>query len=573
MNKSKYANTELHYSNWLKMVIDLISPKNLYLISGRGTGKTSDVLADRARDICYDMPGAPFAFVGDTYINLIKNTVKTFLEGWERLGWIEAHDNKVGHFVVDKPPPSYFHKPFTRLDTYKHTISVFNGCTFNLVSLDRPSTGAGNNYAHLFGDEAKYLKESKLKKLTPSIRGNYIKFGHSPFFRGRSFVSDYPDLNSSREDNWIIRMHKNMDKSQIQSILDCAFVLNDIRMQIHISEESKYKDLDKIKKLTLQLRRWTERYNRVRSNSTFFYLASSMVNVDILTNDYFFEQFQDLEFEDYKTSILTIKPSLASGARFYSNLDPAHFFSDGYNYNYYDSFTLKDNISQSSRGLRYVRTHEKLEAGVDFGNMCSMIIGQEQLPHYRILKNIHILSPLWINDLASQFLSFFQDHGRKEIDIYYDRSANTYSQQKQDFATKLKNSIEKESSGSGLVRSTGWKVNLMSLGQANINHSEEFDFMIELMSGKNPSLPKLLIDLFECKELKSSLELAKLTKDSKGNLKKDKKSETLPLLRLPLESTNYSDTFKYLLCRKKYLDYVKARKPVFMGDPSWRNIK
>ena len=69
----KHDQVDLRYANWLKQTIDLISPKNLYLIAGRGMGKTSDVLAERSMDIVYDMPGGSFAFVGDTYINLQKN--------------------------------------------------------------------------------------------------------------------------------------------------------------------------------------------------------------------------------------------------------------------------------------------------------------------------------------------------------------------------------------------------------------------------------------------------------------------------------------------------------------------
>lgn len=92
------------------------------------------------------------------------------------------------------------------------------------------------------------------------------------------------------------------------------------------------------------------------------------------------------------------------------------------------------------------------------------------------------------------------------------------------------------------------------------------------MSDNTPGLPKLRIDMFECKELKSSLELAPVAKDTKGNIKKVKKSEKFPIKRLPMESTNYSDAFKYLMCRKKYLDIAKSRRPVTFGDPVVRSL-
>lgn len=559
---------ELRYGNWLKQAIDLISPKNLYLIAGRAMGKTSDVLAERSMDVCYDMPGASFALVGDTYLNLQKNVIKTLKEGWDRKGWIEIEGNKIGHFISDKHPPGYFKKPHSALETYKHAISIFNGCTFTLVSLDRPSSGGGNNYQHIFGDESKYQKEDKLKKLTPAVRGNYIRFGNSPFYRGRTFTTDYPDPNSIYEDDWILRMVKNMDKKQIADILECAFVLNDIRIEYMQAE--KESDPSKLKNIARSLERWEARYNKIRRNSTLFYIATSFVNADILTEGYFIEQFQTLEPEDYQTTILSMKRKLEEAAMFYGNLAEKHFYSDGYNYDYYDRFGLRDNISENCRGLKYLRVNEKLELGVDFGNMVGMTIGQEQWPYYRMLKNMFVLPPQYIQELANNFLDFFEPHKRKEIDLYYDRSGNQLYRQKQDIANKLKNTIEKRTDNNGHIKPTGWKVNLMSVGQGNISHTEEYDLMVDMLGEKNPGLPKLLIDQFECKEYKSSLEMAPLEKDTKGNIKKVKKSEKLAPRRLPMESTNMSDAGKYLLCRKKYLDVVKSRRSISFGDPGLR---
>ena len=161
------------------------------------------------------------------------------------------------------------------------------------------------------------------------------------------------------------------------------------------------------------------------------------------------------------------------------------------------------------------------------------------------------------------FINFFSAHKRKVLHLYYDRAANQYSKAKQDFATKLKKSIEIDGNGNA----TGWHVVLMSVGQANITHSEEFDLMNELMSDRNRHLPKLQIDGHECRELKSSLELAPVEKDGRGNIKKDKRSEKLAAHRLPMESTNMSDAFKYLLCRKKYLKVVKKKGTIgTLGD-------
>ena len=558
--------TEIRYSNQVKMLIDLIKPKNLVFIGGRGTAKSTDIIAERAIDICHEMPRAPFAFVADTYVNLMTNIVPAILLGWERKKWFEYDEKSgFGHYIVDKQPPGNWPLPYIKTFDYKHTISTFLGNKFFLLSLDRSSISAGISVVHHFIDECKFAREDRVSKLFPTLRGDSLMYGNSPYFMGQTFCTDMPNPNLGEYD-WIFRLEKNMNKKQIITILQAALVVNEINIDINnaIREERDDSVIQNLKKLHAK---WLDRYRKMRYGSTFFHIVSSFANADVLTINYFKNLFESLELEEFKSSVLSIKATLEKNVRFYGNLKSTHFYEDSYNYAYYDQFGILDNVSQSSQGLKYIRHDQLLEAGFDAGNMMSIVIGQEQGSTYRVLKNMYVLSPQWIQDLASQFLSFFEKHQRKTIHLYYDRSANQYSKSKQDFATKLKQSIEYHSTG----KPTGWNVVLMSVGQANINHSEEFDLMNELMSGRNKHLPDLQIDLHECRELKSSLEIAPLTKDGRGNIKKDKRSEKLDPKRLPMESTNFSDAFKYLLCRKKYLKIVKSKHSISsFGDVSVR---
>src|SRR5699024_3771429 len=86
-------------------IVALLKTKILILILGRGTGKTSDITAQRLIDIAYDMPGAPVVWVSDTYANLQKNVLPSLLEGLERLGYREGV-----HFVLGKAPLVYSEK-------------------------------------------------------------------------------------------------------------------------------------------------------------------------------------------------------------------------------------------------------------------------------------------------------------------------------------------------------------------------------------------------------------------------------------------------------------------------------
>jgi len=567
MSKPSPEEVEYRYSNWLSMMIDIIKPKNLYVIGGRGTAKTQDIIAKRSIDIIYDLQRGTFAFLADTYVNALTNIIPNLITGWERQGFFEDITidgiRRPGHFVCDKEPPFDFDRPFTRATEFKHTISTFNGCLFMIKSLDRPSANAGISTVHNFGDEAKFANEDKLKKSVPTLRGDYLLYKDSPYFMGQTFATDMPNPADGEHD-WILKMKNNMDIVKIIAIFHKALHVNEIEYELYQAQQQKAGEKE-IKNITTRLDRERARLHKARKNSTLFMVASSLVNIDILTFEYLITNINSLEYEEFKTAILSMKASLEIGARFYAQFGDKHLYEDGYNYDYYDRFGLRDNISQTSEGLRYVQHDQPLDVGFDAGNMMSFCIGQEQGNELRVLKDMFTLSPDWIPELGEQFVKFFQNHKCKIVNLHYDRAANNYRGAKQDFASQVKHAIEYDKTG----RPTGWRLNLMSIGQGNIAMGDEYDLANQMMGEKNPRLPRLLIDKFECPRLVSSLRLAPLAKDSRGNIIKVKTSEKLKdIKRLPMESTNMSDAFKYFICRKNYLKIAKQKKHSTAGITS-----
>lgn len=556
----KDIDVEGRFATWVKMAIDLISPKDLMLVAGRGTSKTSDIIAERSMDIIYDMPGSYQVFVADTYVNALKNVVPTLLEGWERKGW-----RKGTHYVTDARPPDHFKLPYKPVQNYNHTISIFNGCFYNLVSMDQPSGAAGNSYQHIFGDEVRYTDPDKLKKLTPALRGEYTRFGHSVYYRGRTFTTDMPNVAEGDYD-WILEEEKNMDREQIETALQAALVMNEIKKELYNAIKDNNKE--KVRALKRNLIRWTERWVRSRRDSTFFFVVSSYVNVDVLTDGFFTDSLKALGIEEFKASILSLKAELKKGEKFYVNLGEHHFYDDGVKSEYYNKFAIGEKIEESSLALRHIDHDAPLDAGMDFGNMCSMVLGQELGRYYYVFKNLYTLAPESSKELAIAFLDFFKHHKTKILNLYYDRSGNQYSKLKKDWATEIQDHIEKMNG-----EATGWKVNLMNRNQATIFHDEEFNYAKKLMGEYYDQIPKLKICRYQCRELKSSLELAKTkvkknTRTGSNEILKDKSSEDLPLKKLPMFSTNMSDAFKYLMWRKKWVKITNDRKRGRMTAPS-----
>ena len=563
----KAEDVELRYSNWFSQLVNLLQTTFLFIIGGRGTSKSEDILAERTMDIAYDMQGAFVALSADTFMNATKNIVPSIVNGWKRKGWVEGV-----HFVVDVRPPKHFKLPYKPIFNWKHTITTFTGTHFKIISQDRPSIGAGDSFQHHVGDEAKYLNEKKLNKVNPAVRGEFVRFGHSPFYGGLTFTTDMPNVNQGEYD-WILRMADNMDKEKIKYLLYLAVETNKIRAEMvrrmHFCKEHP-QDIGakrKLKRIEKTLKKWEERLRKFRMNTTFFYVVSSFVNADILTAGYFKKLLENMDFKEFMVSILSLEPKLEKGLMFYPNLSPTNFYMDGYAYGNRDKYKSTDDYVESSLDLRYIDHNAPLEFGLDTGNMCSLAIGQEQGRVLRVLKEFHTLPPSFLPELGEMVVEYFKYHKCKQIMLWADRAANKWKQVGEDHASKFKKAIEHNKDGTR----TGWVVTVMTENQGNITQQREYELMLEMMSGSNKDLPLLLIDKHNCPNIKSSMERAekiiKVNREGNKTIHKDKSSEKLPNSELPKKSTNYSDAVKYLCCRQSYLDKTKGWTTQY-ADPS-----
>jgi hypothetical protein len=355
-----------------------------------------------------------------------------------------------------------------------------------------------------------------------------------------------------------------MNPERIKLILNAFDQLNKLRVKFYNETQSKGRE-SKLNDLQKQIDKWEHYVHKARNEQTFFINSGSLANIQVLTIKGFKGLVETLGIEELKKSVLGIRPILKRTLRFYTNLTDKHFYTNGYNYDYYDKFGYNETPINDSRGLRYIDKTAKLEGGLDVGNMKSLVLAQPDGGEYRLLKFLYTIPPFSYRELGDQFTSFFLYHENKVIDLYYDRAANAYQELGEDAAGKIKEVIEKDSAGNR----TGWQVNLMSRKQANIPQDVEYEFMLAMLSENTPGLPRLRIDAINCKQVKSSMEKAPAKiKYSKGIkiVGKEKKSEKLAVERLPMESTNASDAVKYLLCRPDWIALTKPRKKrAFVG--------
>lgn len=572
--KLKITNdVETRYSNWMAQLIAVMMPWSLYWIAGRASAKTVQVLAERVQEVAQDCPGAPFAWVSDTYSDLHKNIIPSLVDGLSLLGWEPGI-----HYVINEEPPREWRDRMYNICTdWRNTMVFYTGFNFTFISLDRPAIGAGRSYVGVFGDEVKYFPEEKFTNLLKAVRGFRVKYGDSVWYRSRTLTTDMPNPNHLGEYDWILKLAKQNDKQKILLMLQAGFVYNETKRE-YVAALQRYEELKEASRAdrsllpklsaaerTMQLarknmQRWEERWIRTRRGTSFFFISSSYVNVDILGEDWFSDEFAE-GLEGILCNILSIIPKLEASQMFYCNLTMKNFYADGF---------LNEVIERHPFGweqdctvLRYLDPNRPLEAGMDSGNMLSMVFGQRKGDVMRILKELYTLPPNSVRVLADKFLHYFKPHKRKILKLYYDRSMNNYKSVGTDMATQIKKNIEVDADG----HRTGWQVQLMSLGQGNIQSNLEYRFFMDLLSGNlRRTLYTLLIDQHNCPNLKSEMEVTetKITTGANGSslIVKQKTGDKLPVHRLPKESTNLTDALKYFILRKEVIRIWKTGRAV-----------
>lgn len=552
---------EPRFMNWVTQLMNMCMPWSCWWFAGRASAKTTQLLAERLKQAVIECPGAPFAWIADTYSNLHQNVIPSLLEGLRFLGWEEGSE-----FIIDKQPPdNWRRKMYNVVSNFKHTMTFYNGVTVTFFSLDRPSIGAGRSFVAIFGDEIKYWKEEQFTNILKTVRGYYARYGQNPWYRSRTFTTDLPNPNHIGEYDWCFKIVKSMDRERVKLLIKVSLVYNDTRVQyaatlqrLHSAEleEAPSSTIDKLKKeladAETTMERWRKRWEKARHRVTMAIISSTFVNLDVLGTEFFNDE-QSESLEGFETNILSIRPHLAANQKFYPTLTADNFYADGYDNSVIDKFQY--GWQEDCSVLRYLDRGRLLEAGMDAGNMLSMVFGQRTGKTYRLLKELYTISPQTERDLADKFLAYFKPMQHKVLRLYYDRAMNNYQKQRADMATKIKQAIERNADG----HPTGWRVILMSRGQGDIYSDVEYRFMMALLSGNlQDRLFSLLIDRHNCECTKAEMENCptKVTKDrfNRDVIRKEKKGDKLPFERLPKESSNLTDAVKYLLMRPEWIN-------------------
>lgn len=488
--------------------------KTIILEWARGTGK-STILAWFVKEAVKQMPRATGIIVGETFQQILSRTLPSTKAGLEMFGIFEGID-----YVVGKCGRSLgFEMPFQAPDKWDNTIHFSNGFIFILVSNDMPNSGRGINSSIVIGDEAVLLDKERLF--------NNVQTTNRSTCGG--LYEDQPLCNAEIYASSVAMTEKG---------------------QWFTDHEAKAKKEP-----------WKVLFSK----------APAAANKHNLSKDWFDRMRDNAPSKmHYDAEIRNIRPSKVTNG-FYPSLDPKkHYYRYAYDNEYLQRIgtngKAKDfNCLQDTDVMR----HKPLIMSIDWGNIITMTISQDQSERYRKLKEFHVSSPKIIDDIIDEEFAPYYEEKKKHnnvIEFYFDRNGN--NKQANSRLTFAEQAIV-------ALKRNGWKVIVkVRKGSENPPHNEKFIVINYLLKyGGTKGLPAIEINENNCPSLIISLENAPALPGNKPNtIVKDKRSEKSKTL--PQEhATHFSDTFDiplYWRYHKQVMRLISNSKddsvmPLFKG--------
>lgn len=562
------------YLSIVQIMVKLIDTTFMFVECGRGSGKTTHMLAPRIDRVQNDMPGAELVLAAATYKSIIENILpgilEYFLENYQRGIYFEFGKKPPEHFgVASKEHPNASRTLIESTTDWKHTLSFVNGTVVKFVSCDRPESMLGKNAAHLFVDEMIRIPEDKfVERIFPALRADRAKFGHSHYFMGITGFSSTPNFET--DEDWWTAYEKDVNPRLIKNILEVSYNV-DLRLTELIKAQAEMDEANERKQQRF-LERWTPRLNEARRGQTMYMRASSLSNIKILGVEYIRNQIKSIKDPDkLNTSIFAIRKHRVKDM-FFGRFSKYHLFDDGISESAYrrkDRISIEETIKFTSRDLKYCKSNQPLLAGYDPGPFSSIVFAQKDKVNkkFRVLKNMWAIHPDQQDVLADQIDEFFKDHKRKEIYLYYDRAANQNDPKYRDYYP-LNGTLNDTDANllATALKKKKWTVHLMNKNQGTIYYSQHYH-LLNMLFGKNDgSRYDILIDRNECEQLVSSINHSPLKKHE-GKILLDKSGERQDFEAQIYYSTQIASALMYLLWGEfnHLLPSSDRTKPTYKG--------
>lgn len=510
-------NGKLYVSEFQRKVA-LVNANTTIIIAGRGTGKSTQCIANRTIEDIHAMPGACIALLGNTYTQVQERTLASTVSGWGQRGFLQDK-----HWKVGKPLKGWGKPLYTPLEWDK-CISTYTGTILVPVSLDRPGLANSYTFWEIIGDEAKMFDYEIMKEdILPTLRAPTHYFPNCPHQRGLFLTTSMPSLP---EGQWLLDFEKQQNPKLIEKILSLAEELEMVKVKCIMSKAQYTKEA-----LQKEIDLREKDLNILRKNCTFYIEASTLSNIDILDFNYIITQ-KKLLGDKFNTEILNIRPQ-GTNIMFYNGLGNKNFYS-AYDYAFIDNYSLLQTIPLDYRRDKDYNPNLPLLMGFDFGarfNGCVVCQDNRADFTFRVINNFYVENGGTIAEVVEKFNDYYGAVKYKMVYLYYDNTGNN------------RQGIVKQTPAEELetqLTALGWRVQRITKGGANLPHHKKYFLWEKILNDKDSKMPKFLMNKNNCDETICSMKYAGAIRGKDNLIQKDKSSER-KISILPRYATHLSD--------------------------------
>lgn len=393
--------------------IEIAAP-NEFCVAGRGTGKTTGILAPKSAQHYFGtMPRGTHVIINATFTQAYTRTLKELIRGWQSIGYIFDH-----HFIVGRRPTDKWIKqwnwkgPYAPPLEYKHFVCWYNGAVGQLISQDRPGSSNGISIDSIIGDEVKLLNYEKLTtELFPANRGIIPEFRNNPYHHGITMTTDMPVATSAR---WILDYAVKMDKEKINYLFELIAVKYKLKQQI-----KKLRGYER-KKKEITLSMILEEMNEIRHGLLYYHEASTLDNIHALGIEYIEQQLRDTSIFQFETQILNLRPlRLENG--FYPDFDEEYHGYFAEDSNYFDRSHIDYlNPVFDCRKDCDINSSLPLHISLDYNRRINPLeVAQVYPDEIKHINAMQVLFPLKLKDVMKEFIQYYKPHQASNKIIYY----------------------------------------------------------------------------------------------------------------------------------------------------------
>lgn len=480
------------------------------IVAGRGTGKGL-VQAGFCLLAASLMPGCTIGYIAKDGNYAMTNTIPSMTMHFPSMGFHEGL-----HWCMGVRPPRNmgWKEPVVKPERYETVMSFWNGSVMQVVSQARLGSSNSKSFDFLLIDEAKFIDFERMKKETfQANRGQVNLFGNCHLHHGMLITTD---LSEDPKRSWFLRYEKMCR----EDVVDCIKGL--LAEKAFLTESAKTDDGAKYR-----LNSVDKMLGNLRRNAILFRRYSSLVNLEVLGEEFVKQQLRDLTPLTFQTSILC-KEVEGSPHGFYSNLRPTNIY-DGKERGKYDDCRKDCDLD------------ERLPLCIAFdfnANINCMCVGQANSEEGRMntVKSFYVKYQRKLPGLLEDFCRYYEKFPQRTLIFYYDATAihSNYAVDDKDFATIIQDTL----------RQAGWMVWPVYIGKP-MNHFRKHAVINRGFDGLQHLQP--YFNRGNNQDLLRALQLAEVYKNGKDKTGEKAIETTEDLLEHRTDFTDAWDTL-YLGC-------------------------